>query len=108
MGRSYWFECPKCSYRVKVSGRPDRGLHLFVETVHCRDCRELHDVVTRMRVPDGAQKPVPGRPWAGSLQSHKFVALSGGTDGPPTFLAALGRLTCGGFTIWRWLEFKPQ
>jgi hypothetical protein len=30
MGRSYWFECPKCGYRAKVSGRADRGLSFFV------------------------------------------------------------------------------
>ena len=52
MGRSYWFECPKCGYRAKVSGRADRGLSFFVQTILCRDCRELYDAVTRLRVPD--------------------------------------------------------
>ena len=52
MGRSYWFECPKCGYRAKVSGRADRGLSFFVQTILCRDCRELYDAVIRLRVPD--------------------------------------------------------
>ena len=52
MGRSYWFECPKCGYRAKVSGRADQGLTFFVQTILCCDCRELYDAVTRLKVPD--------------------------------------------------------
>ncbi len=49
MGRSYWFECPKCGYRAQVSGRSDRGFTFCVQTVACRDCRELFDAVTAVR-----------------------------------------------------------
>ena len=52
MGRSYCFECPTCGYRAKVSGRADRGLTFFVQTILCLDCRQLYDAVTRLRVPD--------------------------------------------------------
>ena len=52
MGRSYWFECVKCGYRAKVSGRADRGLNFFVQTILCRDCRELYDAITRVKIPD--------------------------------------------------------
>ena len=52
MGRSYWFECPKCGYRARVSGRADQGLSFVVQTILCCDCRELYDAVTRLKVPD--------------------------------------------------------
>jgi transcription elongation factor Elf1 len=50
MGRSYWFECARCGYRAKVSGRVDRGFNFFVQTIVCRDCKELYDAVTRIKV----------------------------------------------------------
>ena len=53
MGRSYWFECARCGYRAKVSGREDRGRTFFVQTEFCRDCRELYDAVSRALVPGG-------------------------------------------------------
>lgn len=49
MGRTYQFECPYCQYRAKVSGGADGGLHCEVQTVVCRDCRELLDVFTKLR-----------------------------------------------------------
>lgn len=49
MGKTYHFECPLCHYRVKISGGSDSGLHCEVQTVVCRDCRELYDVFTRVR-----------------------------------------------------------
>src|SRR5215831_14184587 len=52
VGRSYWFECSKCGYRTKVAGRADRGLSFFVQTIVCRDCKELYDAVSRVKVPD--------------------------------------------------------
>src|ERR1700674_5874389 len=52
MGRSYWFECPRCGYRAKVSGRADRGFNFSVQSIVCRDCKELYDAVTRARIPD--------------------------------------------------------
>jgi len=49
VGRTYIFECPLCQYRARVSGGADSGLHCEVQTVVCRDCRELFDVFTRVR-----------------------------------------------------------
>ena len=48
MGRTYLFECPQCQYRAKLSGGADSGVHCEVQTVVCRDCRELFDVFTRV------------------------------------------------------------
>ena len=49
VGKTYQFECELCQYRVKVSGGADAGLDCEVQTVACRDCRELFDVFTRVR-----------------------------------------------------------
>jgi hypothetical protein len=49
VGKTYLFECPLCQYRVKISGGADRGLHCEIQTVICRDCRELYDVFIRQR-----------------------------------------------------------
>ncbi len=54
VGKTYHFECPHCQYRAKVSGGADGGLHCEVQTVWCRDCRELFDVYVRLRRPAGA------------------------------------------------------
>ena len=54
MGRTYLFECSLCQYRAKISGGADSGLHCEVQTVRCRDCRELFDVFTRVRRRPGA------------------------------------------------------
>ena len=54
MGRTYLFECPKCQYRAKLSGGADSGIHCEVQTVVCRDCRELRDVFTKVRRRAGA------------------------------------------------------
>jgi hypothetical protein len=54
VGKTFHFECPLCQYRAKVSGGADAGLHCAVQTVLCRDCRELLDVFTRRRHAAGA------------------------------------------------------
>jgi hypothetical protein len=58
MGKTYHFECPYCQYRARVSGGADSGQHCEVQTVVCRDCRELLDVFTRRRSPE---TPSPSR-----------------------------------------------
>ena len=108
MGRSYWFECSKCGYRVKVSGRADRGLHVFVQTIHCRDCKELLDAVTRIRMPDQVPGPVRARFSAGGLAWFKLAGRNWATDGPPSLQTVLGRLSYIGFTRFKWLDFEPQ
>jgi hypothetical protein len=79
MGRSYWFECPKCGYRAKVSGRADRGLTLFVQTILCSDCRQLYDAVTRLRVADGGW---PGRWTFIDASARRLAFKPSSTDCP--------------------------
>jgi len=104
MGRSYWFECPKCGYRTKVSGRADRGLSFFVQTILCRDCRELYDSVTRLRVPD--ESAGWGR-FAG-WQRTRLQNPQQGFRAPPPFQAALNRLPQTGVKRFKWVSFKVQ
>jgi hypothetical protein len=56
VGKTYLFECPLCQYRVKVCGGAASGRHCEVQTVSCRDCRELRDVFTRVRRRVGARE----------------------------------------------------
>ena len=49
VGRTYLFECSLCQYRAKVSGGEDSGLHCVIQTVVCRECRELFDAFRRQR-----------------------------------------------------------
>ena len=105
MGRSYWFECAKCGYRAKVAGRPDRGLDFFVQTILCRDCKELYDAITRVRMPGGARHHqrvgplMPGRPR---------VHLLPAPNRPPRFETILNRLPHTHANGFKWVAFKPQ
>ena len=105
MGRSYWFECAKCGYRAKVSGRADRGLDFFIQTVVCQNCRELYDAVVRLRVPDEAQRGLKNR-WG--LTRLRALARQSFPIKPPSFQSALNRLQYTGVTRFRWVPFKPQ
>ena len=49
VGKTYQFECPQCQYRAKISGGADSGWHCEIQTVICRDCKELFDVFRRQR-----------------------------------------------------------
>ena len=104
MGRSYWFECTKCGYRAKVSGRADRGLSFFVQTILCRDCRELYDAVTRLRVPDEWER------WRNLRGLHRTGLLKSRTrlTAPPSFQTVLNRLLPRGSTRFQWLPFNHQ
>jgi hypothetical protein len=104
MGRSYWFECPKCGYRAKVSGRADRGLSFFVQTILCRDCKDLYDAVTRLRVPDESA----GWGRLGGSQMTRILNSQRGLRVPPAFQAALNRLPQTGVKHFKWLSFKIQ
>jgi hypothetical protein len=103
MGRSYWFECARCGYRAKVSGREDRGRTFFVQTVFCRDCRELYDAVTRLKVADDPVRfgNFAAWRWATPDLRRTFSA-------PPAFQAVLSRLPQRGVKRFRWLPFKLQ
>src|SRR5262249_29958690 len=103
VGRSYWFECGKCGFRAKVSGRADRGLNFAVQTIHCRDCKSLYDTVIRLRVPDALNECL--RP---SLRTQNLLSPQKTVSSPPTFEAVLNRLPFKGIRQFKWLRFKPQ
>lgn len=46
MGHRYGFTCPACGYQAEVSGGPDSGKLVTVQTMTCLTCRSLVDVVT--------------------------------------------------------------
>jgi hypothetical protein len=104
MGRSYWFECPRCGYRAKVSGGADRGLSIFVQTILCRDCRELYDAVTRSRILDEPKAPGHSDVWGRAKTPNVRRTWSV----PPSFQAVLNRLPFWGARPSRWLQFKLQ
>jgi len=49
MGRTFHYQCTQCQYHADLSGGADSGLDCDVQTILCRDCRELFDVFTRVR-----------------------------------------------------------
>ena len=49
MGRNFHFQCTQCQYHAGISGGMDSGLNCDVQTILCRECRELFDVFTRIR-----------------------------------------------------------
>src|SRR5712671_4253565 len=100
MGRSFWFECPRCGYRAKVSGRADRGFNFSVQTIFCRDCRELYDAVTRVRTP----VQTLDLKNSSRLRPATFSATRNGPGKPPSFQAMLNRLPATGEKRFRWLQ----
>jgi len=104
MGRSYSFECARCGYRAKVSGGADRGLNFFVQTILCRDCKELYDAVVRWRIPDETRAQ---RLWRG-LHRPKMSLRPRLPASPPGFQAVLNRLPYRGVRHFKWVHFKPQ
>jgi hypothetical protein len=91
---------------VKVSGGADGGVNFFVQTITCRDCRELYDAVTRVRVPDEAEGGVRRQAWG--LPRPKARRRPRGFNGPPSFQWVLGCLPYSGVRRLKWLHFKPQ
>jgi len=105
MGRSYIFECAKCGYRAKVSGRADRGVAFFVQSILCRDCKELYDAVVRVLAPDGAAQRI--RRGQGMLRLPIAGADGRGRGGnAPTFEAMLKRMPFRGARRFKWVQFK--
>ena len=104
MGRSYWFECPRCGYRAKISGRADRGFNFSVQTILCRDCKELYDAVTRARMP----VQTPALRSSSGLRQEKFPNAQRTVARPPSFQSMLNRLPTTGVKRFRWVEFKLQ
>ena len=65
-------------------------------------------VVTRIKVPDEVQDPVQANSCAGSPRRLKVPGRSWAANGPPSFRAAMGRLSYTGFTRFKWLDFKLE
>lgn len=57
MGRMYDFECPLCHYQACVSGGADEGVNCATQTIVCRNCRRLYEVVTRIRMRESRSNP---------------------------------------------------
>ncbi len=102
MGRTYLFECAKCGYRATVAGGVAQGPHLVVQTIHCLDCRELHDAVTELKVPASA----PEKPARWKLKPTLLDA-GPGDEKPPAFAVALNQLVVGSGKQFRWIKYKP-
>ena len=51
MGRCYLFTCSKCNYVARVAGQEDGGYNCWLATFVCRECRQLYDLATLVRLP---------------------------------------------------------
>lgn len=102
MGCSYWFECEKCGYRTKISGRTDEGRTVVVQTISCRQCRELFDAVVRARLPaKGIGLAGSGRPGLPGLGRRAGPR-------PPRFPMVLNRVAKEPGERHEWVEFPLQ
>ena len=99
MGRSYVFECPKCGYKARVSGRAERGPGFAVQTILCRDCKEIYDAVARLKIP---AEPVAST----GFNSFGFHKLPPTPTAPPAFESVVNRLPPSGAKQFRWVQFK--
>ena len=102
MGKLYLFECPKCAYRAKVSGCDENGLTFSSRTIACRDCKSLYEVVTRIRVP--LRRPDRKKDFSSGFE--KLSQLRWLPDNPPSFDAALNRLTNVVIKNSRWINLR--
>jgi hypothetical protein len=103
MGRSFWFECTRCGYRAKVSGGADEGRDCVIQTIACRECRQLYDAVLRVRVPELLEPPAGLKPGGGGL-----LPVAAAASRPPEFPSVLNRLRVPGVRKSRWLTYKLQ
>ena len=100
MGRSYAFECPKCGLQAKVSGGPDRGILVWVQTISCRDCKRLYDAVTRLKMLDPNLSQ--------GVDEHDASRDRVSATPPPAFNVVLLRVRPLGMRRYRWVSFKTQ
>lgn len=108
MGRSYHFECARCGYRAKVSGRSDRGLDLFIQTIVCWDCKQLYDVVTRIRFPETSPIGLTASGSDGMWSRSRLLKRLQAPKFPPSFQAALNRLRTTGIRHSKWVSYPLQ
>jgi hypothetical protein len=101
MGRSYLFECARCGYKAKVSGRADHGYDFSVQTILCRDCKTLYDAVIRLKVLDDVGlKSFPGNP------ANRLRKTRPASETAPALDVVLNRLPLPGAKRFKWLQFK--
>jgi len=105
MARSYLYECSRCGYQAKVSGRADQGVDLLVQTILCRDCREILDAVTHLRLPSAILNSCA---WKSKPPIQPSSSLEFLPNRPPPFLTALARLPARDISRHRWVEFPLQ
>ena len=74
MGDTYDFICGECGYSAQVSGGPDAGMIVSVETMTCTDCKELGDVITGWWRADQAEPEAVGK--CPNCQSEAVVSWS--------------------------------
>jgi hypothetical protein len=104
MGRTYLFECSRCGFRAHASGRADKGFTLSVQTIFCRDCKNLYDAVTRLKLPE--LPPNQPRKATPKLRDSNLLKHQLKPNAAPTFQAALNRLAFPGARRFKWVEFK--
>ena len=102
MGRSYAYECPKCGFQAKVSGGPDQGVLVWVQTIACKDCKKLYDAVARLKAPEGSYANTAAAPNAGPVKSRISVVP------PPAFPLVMNRVRPAGLKRFQWVSFKLQ
>jgi len=79
----------------------ERGPQLVVQTIHCLECRELHDAVIELKVPAAPAAKLSR--W--KLKPTPFDS-DPGDEKPPTFAAALHHLVVGRDQSFHWMKFK--
>jgi hypothetical protein len=103
MGRTYAFECSRCGYTAKVSGGEDRGYNSFVQTIVCRNCKQLYDAVVRARMPS-VQSMISKASLAGLKKKEEPPVVTLGSSGTPFFSPS--RLLYSGRVQTRWVDFE--
>jgi hypothetical protein len=78
---------------------------LQVRTISCQDCRQLHDAVVRLRVPDEGRRSLYN---ATGLAKPAPIARPRLPERPPSFQTAMTRLPLRPARLHRWLRFDPQ
>jgi hypothetical protein len=100
MGKTYWFECARCGYRAKVSGKEERGRYFHVQTIRCRECAKLFDAIIKARLP--VQKPRP--PQASPPRQMRLRAIAT----PPRFEDLVNQLPPSGLKTLSWVKYPAQ
>ena len=59
MGEWFTFVCDDCAYEAEVSGGPDAGMLVTVETMSCSDCHSAGSLEGDLQADDRAQQLLP-------------------------------------------------